>query len=542
MPPTTARDWWRDAVVYQVYPRSFQDSNGDGIGDLQGIIDRLDYLNDGTGRSLGVVAIWLSPTFPSPMKDFGYDVADYCDVHPEFGDLAAMDRLIAECHKRGMKLLLDYVPNHSSDLHRWFAESRSSRTDPRRDWYYWRDARPDGTPPNNWRSVFGGSAWEWDASTRQFYMHTFLKEQPDLNWRNPEVVEAMHNALRFWMDRGVDGFRIDVMGMVLKHPDLPDNPANPNWQPGGRDADQFLWTFNRNYADVYGAVAGIRTVLDEYPDRMAVGEVFGRPEELARYYYTMDGVPGLHLAFCFNFIGHDGDHTPWDADTMRRIIERHEAAMPVGAQPCYAFGNHDRARFSSRHNSDGRGAERARAAALLLLGLRCTPFLYYGEEIGMTDVAIPDDELQDPARFQWEGRDPERTPMQWDGTPGRGFSDARPWLPYGDLNTNAASQDGDPDSMLSLYRRAIWIRKAELSLLDGNWHDLPAPDGVIAFGRQAPGAPAVVVAVNTTVEAVRVSLPGPGVVMVATERALEGTRAGDYAELPALGAAWIRLD
>lgn len=534
-------DWWRRAVFYQIYPRSFQDSNGDGVGDIPGIIDRLDYLNDGTGDSLGVDAIWLSPTFPSPMKDFGYDVSDYCDVHPDFGTMADMDRLIAECHRRGMRLILDYVPNHSSDEHPWFQESRSSLHNPRRDWYYWRDPGPSGEPPNNWRAVFGGSAWEYDTDSGQYYLHSFLKEQPDLNWRNPEVVAAMHNVLRFWLDRGVDGFRIDVMGMLLKHPDMPDNPPNPAWRPGDRDAAQLLWTNNRNHPDVFQAVSGIRKVMDEYPGSVTVGEVFGRPDELAHYYTGAGGVPGLHLAFNFQFIGNDGEDSPWDAARMHRIIARHEAALPPGAQPCYAFGNHDRSRFLTRNNADGRGAERARAAALLLLGLRATPFLYYGEEVGMEDVDIPEDRLLDPSRFHWEARDPERTPMPWEGTPGRGFSAAEPWLPYGPAGINVSGQLRDTGSLLSLYRRALRVRRAEPALHSGSCTLQPEDPDVLSFRRDGQGGRSILVAVNTSAAARTVTLPRPGRVLVASYEGDHGGPASAAIVLPPLGAAWVAL-
>ena len=330
------REWWRDAVVYQIYPRSFADSNGDGIGDLEGIIGKLDYLNDGTERSLGVDAIWLSPTFPSPMADFGYDVADYCGVHPDFGTLETMDRLIAECHRRGMKLLLDWVPNHSSDQHPWFLESRSSPDNPKRDWYYWRKPGPNGERPNNWRSVFGGPAWTLTEETGEYYLHSFLREQPDLNWRNPEVERAMHDVLRFWFERGVDGFRIDVMGMIVKHPDLADNPPNPAWSPGGREFNQ-LWVNNRNYPDVYDAVKRIRRVFDEYPDKMAVGEVFGTTEEICAYYGDLDE-RGLHLAFNFQLINEvEPIHLDWDAETMARIVRDAKAVdSPASHAACPA--------------------------------------------------------------------------------------------------------------------------------------------------------------------------------------------------------------
>ena len=545
MTTTEAREWWRGAIMYQIYPRSFQDSNGDGIGDLEGIIRRLDYLNDGTERSLGVDAIWLSPTFPSPMKDFGYDVSDYCDVHADFGDLATMDRLIAECHKRGIRVLLDYVPNHSSDQHPWFQEARGSRTNAKRDWYVWRDAQrsgaPEGAPPNNWIAVFGGPAWEWDAATNQYYLHSFLVEQPDLNWRNPAVVAAMHDSLRFWFDRGIDGFRIDVMGMVLKHPEMPDNPPNPRWQPGMPEMAQQIWVHNRNHPDVFGAVEGIRAVCDEYPAVVTVGETFGTAEDLSRFYA---GGKGLHLAFNFQFIRSDEATGPtlWEAETAARIIRAVEKHYAVGDEPCWAFGNHDRHRFISRYDDDGHGEERARAAAFLILGLRGVPFLYYGEEIGMVDGDIPEDRLQDPARFRYEGRDPERTPMQWDATPGRGFSRGEPWLPYGPDAINVAAQDGDRGSMLELYRQAAWARKRSPSLSAGSLEDLATEDNVLSFVRREPGEPAVLVAVNMAEEGRQVRLPGPGTILAATRAADTGSRLKLSLELPAFGAAWVVLE
>lgn len=536
--PEGAREWWRDAVVYQIYPRSFQDSNGDGIGDLEGISRRLDYLNDGSERSLGIDAIWLSPTFPSPMKDFGYDVSDYRDVDRDFGDLAAMDRLVAECHRRNIKVLLDFVPNHTSDQHPWFLESRSSRSNPRRDWYVWRDAKPDGTFPNNWLSIFGGPAWTLDEATGQYYLHSFLKEQPDLNWRNPEVERAMHDVLRFWFERGIDGFRIDVMGMIVKHPDLLDNPLNPDWEPGDRERAMQLWVNNRNYKDVYPAVQRMRRVFDEFPEKMAVGEVFGSSAEIAAFYGT-DGAPGLHLAFNFQFI-HEREaiKTPWEAEALKRIIRNEEQALPAGAQPCYAIANHDRVRFISRHNADGRGLERARASVLLLLGLRGTPFVYYGEEIGMEDVAIPEDELKDPARLRTVGRDPARTPMQWDTSDGRGFSSAKPWLPYGRIDRSVAAEIEDPFSLLALYRRAIWLRKSTPALRRGEQRLLDAPDNVLAFERTAE-AQRVSVFINTALTAQSVALPAGGVVCLATATGREGSEVSSVVELGPLEAVMV---
>jgi len=536
----TGTEWWREAVVYQIYPRSFQDSNGDGVGDLEGIISRLDYLNDGTPRSLGIDAIWLSPTFPSPMKDFGYDVSDYCDVHPEFGNLETMDRLISECHRRGIKVLLDWVPNHTSDQHPWFLESASSTDNPKRDWYFWRAPGPNGERPNNWRSVFGGPAWTMDETTGEYYLHSFLAEQPDLNWRNPEVERAMHDVLRFWFERGVDGFRIDVMGMIVKHPELADNPLNPDWKPGDRERSSQIWRNNRNYPEVYDAVKRIRRVFDEYEGRMAVGEVFGSAGEIAAFYGD-ELQSGLHLAFNFQFI-HETEpfHTPWEASALRRIVANAEASLPEGSLACYALANHDRARFISRHNRDGMGALRARAAAVMLVGLRNTPFFYYGEEIGMTDVEIPEEQLQDPARLRTTGRDPERTPMQWDTSAGRGFTSGRPWLPFGTADISVEAQTDDPDSLLALHRRAIWLRKSDATLRAGSYAELPSPDGVFAFRRDMDGQASSFVVINTGLAAAKVALPAPGTVVLHTSLSQEGHEVQGDLEIGPLAACIVR--
>ncbi len=472
--------WWKHGVIYQIYPRSFQDSNGDGIGDLQGVIDRLDYLNDGTERSLGVDAIWFSPTFPSPMADFGYDVSDYEEVHDDFGDMATMDRLIAEAHKRGIRVILDFVPNHSSSQHPWFVESRASKESPKRDWYVWRDAKPDGSPPNNWIAAFGGPAWEWDQRTQQYYLHSFLIEQPDLNWRNPEVEARMHEVLRFWMDRGVDGFRIDVMDRVLKDPQHRDNPPqeNPRIRALAQAAMQ-MHTYDQNWPEVIEAVRGIRRVTDAYPERMTVGEVAGTPEQIA-HYYGGAALDGLHLAFNFPFTRIWDDR--WIAERVRRSVDAFEAALPAGAWPNHVFGNHDVDRFSSRVNRDGRGHERARVAALMLLTLRGTPFVYYGEEIGMANTDIPEKMLQDPARFYSRGRDQERTPMQWSREDA--FTTGTPWLPYGNLAVNVEQQRDDPASMLSLYRRLLWFRRRSDALRDGAYTPVDGlPTGIYAYMR-----------------------------------------------------------
>jgi alpha-glucosidase len=529
-------EWWRRAVIYQVYPRSFQDSNGDGIGDIQGIIQRLDYLNDGTHQSLGVDAIWLSPTYPSPMKDCGYDVSDYRGVHPDFGTLDDMDRLIAECHKRNIRLLLDWVPNHTSDQHPWFIESRSSRLSAKRDWYVWRDARPDGSLPNNWNSVFRGPAWELDKATGQYYLHSFLKEQPDLNWRNPEVIQAMHDTLRFWFDRGVDGFRIDVIYHTAKHPELADNPPNPTHDPFDPMSPRFLALNSRSDPYVEEIVRGLRRVADEYPGRVFVGEVYGTPREVARYYGGV-ALDGLHLAFNFNLIV-DEAFRPlrWRANAIAEVLRDGLAALPAGAQPCFALGNHDVPRFISRHDRDGRGVERARAAALLLLALPGTSFLYYGEEIGMINRPVPRQARVDPM-----GRDPERTPMLWDDSPTGGFTAGNPWLPVESAGTSVTSQIDQPDSLLGLYRTAIWTRRGEPALLAGSYEEVLATEEVFCFARRNAAGADLICALNTSSEAVSVPIP-PCELILATSSEASGWLSADPANLtlPALAAAWLR--
>ena len=466
------RSWWREGVFYQIYPRSFQDSNGDGIGDLPGITARLDHLN-GREDSLGIDAIWLSPFYRSPMADFGYDVSDYRDVDPTFGTLDDFDRLLAGAHEREIKVIVDLVPNHTSDQHPWFVAARSSRTSPQRDWYVWADPRPRGGPPNNWIAIFGErrSAWTLDAKTGQYYMHHFLPEQPDLNWRNEEVRRAIDDVMRFWLDRGVDGFRVDVAHGLIKDELLRDNPRlfagrrrKRNW-----DIDE-VHEIHRRW----------RRVLDAYPDRMAVGEVgTDSLERLARYYGNDDE---LHMPFNFHFL-----EQPWDAGRFRNIVERWERILPAHAWPDYTLSNHDRPRAASRY-----GVEHARVAALMLLTLRGTPFIYYGEEIGMTDVPIPRDRVVDVA-----GRDPERTPMQWDATRNAGFTTGDPWLPmaYDASQVNVAAQRDDPSSLFSFYRRLLRARRTSDALRLGAYRSLPAPRDVFAFERTAERE-RVVVALN----------------------------------------------
>ena len=493
--------WWREGVFYQIYPRSFQDSNGDGIGDLAGIAARLDHLNDGTPRSLGIDAIWLSPFYPSPMADFGYDVSDYRDVDPTFGNLAEFDRLLAEAHQRGIRIIVDLVPGHTSDQHPWFLAARSWRTDPKRDFYVWADPRRGG-PPNNWRAVFKrvGSAWTLDAKTGQYYLHHFLSEQPDLNWWNPKVHAAIQDVMRFWLDRGVDGFRVDVAAGLIRDERLRNNAP---FQLMGRPRRR-----NWDLDEVHEIHRGWRKVLDSYDgDRMAVGEVGVRDlRRLVRYYGNDDE---LQLSFNFHFL-----EQPWVAERFRAVVEEWERLLPDHAWPDYTLSNHDRSRAVSRY-----GLERAGVAAVMLLTLRGTPFIYYGEEIGMTDGPIPSNRVVDI-----DGRDPERTPMQWDGSPKAGFTTGDPWLPIAadHVRRNVAAQRDDPTSLFSLYRRLNWLRKSSPALRRGSYRTIGSPRGVFAFAREADGE-RVIVALNFTKDPRVVSLgAGDATVALSTDHARDG--------------------
>lgn len=477
--------WWQSGTIYQVYPRSFQDSDGDGIGDLRGIAARLDHL-----VALGVEALWISPIFPSPMRDFGYDVADYCDIDPRFGTLADFDALLAAAHDKGLKLLLDFVPNHSSTDHPWFRESRSSRDDPKRDWYIWRDPAPGGGPPNNWISDFGGSAWEYDAATGQYYYHAFLKEQADLNWRNPDLRAAMMDVLRFWFDRGVDGFRIDVLWHMVKHAGFPDNPANPAYHPAMGEMHSVLQLHSTDQPEVHGIAAEMRAIADAYPgDRVLIGEIY-LPVERLMHYYGLD-TPEVHLPFNFQLID-----APWDARGLATLIGDYEAALPAGGWPNWVLGNHDRPRIATRV-----GAAQARVAAMLLLTLRGTPTLYYGDELGLTDVAIPPDRVQDPRELREPGlglgRDPVRTPMPWNASVQAGFTTGDPWLPLGpDWPTrNVARQAEDSGSMLSLHRTLLHLRRKHAALSLGDFRLIAAAGDVLAYERWH-GDERIVVALN----------------------------------------------
>ena len=487
-------DWWQTGVVYQIYPRSFDDSSGDGIGDLAGLANHLDHFA-GAPDSLGIDAIWLSPLYPSPDFDFGYDVADYVGVDAKYGSPADFERLVEAAHRRGVRIILDLVLNHSSSAHAWFQASRASRDGPYADWYIWRDSPGRSLlggrrPPNNWRSFFGGPAWTWVEARQQFYMHTFLPEQPDLNWRNPEVRQALLDVVRTWLDRGVDGFRLDVFNVFFKDAQLRSNP----WRIGRRG----LWSWqrhlhDRDQPDMAGLLRELRAIIDERPGRMTVGELFdGRFAEAAAF------IEPHHLVFDWAFV-----FLPWSAAAFRRSIEERDAAFGPDRWPANVLSNHDQPRHASRFGdgvSTAVGDARAKVAAALLLALRGTPFLYYGEEIGLRNLVIPNAEALDPpARrssflFPWWNRDQARGPMPWRPGPGAGFTKGRPWLPLPpDAATrNVEVQRSDPGSMLGWYRRLLRLRRATPALQRGGQRLLEVGEAdVLAFVREAEGSTAL---------------------------------------------------
>ncbi len=478
-------DWWRAGVIYQVYPRSFADSDGDGVGDLAGILERLDHLRGGPS-SLGVDAVWLSPIYPSPQTDFGYDVSDYTAIDPVFGDLATFDRLVEEAHRRGLRVLLDLIPGHTSVEHPWFVESRSAREAAHRDWYIWADAAPDGGPPNNWLSVFGGPAWELDPTTGQYYLHSFYPEQPDLNWRNPDLAAAFTDVVRFWRARGVDGFRVDAIDRTIKDVELRDNPPaagvfSPRLPERMR---QELRLWNKDRPEVVDVVRALRRAAESVgpANALLIGESYIPIERMGRYLGEGPG-DAFDLVFDFDFL-----FAGWDAARLRASVESAEALLPAHGWPCRAMSSHDVSRHASRF-----GVETVRAAALLLLTLRGTPVVYMGEEIGMLDVTPPDVVALDRG-----GRDASRTPLHWDATPAGGFSTGSPWLACGDTATcNVADQRDDPASLLALYRRLIELRHTSAAIGLGAQRSIDLPAGVpaLAFIRRA-GDEAVLVAVN----------------------------------------------
>lgn len=481
MARTSYDTWWKHAVFYQIYPLSYCDSNGDSYGDLRGIISKLDYL----AETLGVDALWLSPFFKSPMRDWGYDIADHTDVDPLMGDLETARELIERAHEKGLRVIIDYVINHTSDQHPWFLESRSSKDSSKRDWYVWRDGR-DGYPPTNWVSVFSGPAWTHDGETDQWYRHTYLSEQPDLNWRNPEVVETMFDVARFWLEMGVDGFRVDAAHQMMKDPQERDNPpAPPDYPRPYKDMgeyDDYIHLYDFGHPDVHDVHRQLRQVTDEYgKDVLTVGEIhiFDLPEWASYYGENFDQ---LNMPFNFHLMTSE-----WDVPSLRATIEAVLWNVPVGGWTNWTLGNHDEIRLATRLPE---GHERL--AALLLLTLRGTPFLYYGDELGMHQVAISESKARDPwgESVEWLSRDGARTPMQWNDEPNAGFSpvETEPWLPVGPdyPEINVESELADPDSTLNLYRRLIRMRKEHPSLRVGSFLSHPAStEDIFAYRRES---------------------------------------------------------
>jgi alpha-glucosidase len=509
--------WWRDGVIYQIYPRSFSDSNSDGLGDLPGIASRLDYLAD-----LGIDAIWLSPVYPTPDKDFGYDISDYTAIDPRFGSLADFDRLVVEAHQRGIRVIMDMVMNHTSDQHAWFKESRSRHDNPKRDWYIWRP--PSGSPPisfrnggrrrgvpNNWQASFGGNAWEYDPGTGQYYLHLFTREQPDVNWRNPEVRKAQLEAFRFWMERGVDGFRLDVFNAYFKQSDLLNNP--PKFGLRGFDRQRHIYDMDQ--PEMMPLLNELRALLDSYPERYSVGETYlATPQKTVSYC----GPDKLHAAFSFDFTTFNSELAeafqlyPWNSTwILQKIRAQEEVFNAAGIWPTKVMSNHDLPRAASRY-AKGENDTQTKIAMALLLTLRGTPFMYYGEEIGMRDIHLRRDEILDPpGKKYWpiyKGRDGCRSPMQWDDTIYAGFSAAKPWLPVHPNYRlrNVVAQRADPDSLFNFTKKLLALRKKYPALRSGDFIPLGTARGVLAYLRMYEKQ-SVLIAMNFKGQNVRILIP-----------------------------------
>lgn len=505
--------WWRGGVFYQIYPRSYADSNGDGVGDLPGIIGKLDHL-----QRLGVDGVWLSPVTCSPNTDWGYDVSDYRDIDPDYGTLDDLDTLVREAGARGIRILMDLVPNHSSDQHAWFVDARVGRDAKYRDYYVWADPKPDGGPPNNWMSSFGGSAWELDETSGQYFLHNFEVEQPDLDWWNEDVRREFDEIVRFWWDRGVAGFRIDVCNGIVKDKELRDNPPATEDDPIEQQFMGVRPVYNTNRPEAHDVVRRWRAIADTYdPERLLIGETYVETlEEMASFYG--DGSNELHGGFNFVLI-----HSPFQADVLRGVVEKTEALLPAGAWPIWTGSNHDESRLATRWA--GGDPAKVKVALLMVLTLRGTPFLYAGDEIGLVDGELTREDLLDRVgvRFwpYYKGRDFERTPMPWHGGAGGGFSPpgVTPWLPMADpAANNVADQSGDPASVLEFCRRVIAARRASDDLAVGAYRSLPSAEGSWAFAR----GNATVVLLNMSDAPVGFG-DMRGKVVVATDHALDGS-------------------
>jgi alpha-glucosidase len=500
--------WWRGAVIYQIYPRSFLDTDGDGVGDLPGIIDRLDYV-----ASLGVDAIWISPFFKSPMADFGYDIADYREVDPLFGTMADFERLLDKAHALGLRVMIDQVLSHTSIAHAWFRESRKDATNAKADWYVWADARADGTPPNNWLSIFGGVAWRWEPRRRQYYLHNFLAAQPDLNFHNAEVRAAALDNVRFWLDKGVDAIRLDAINFCFHDRQLRDNPPKPadkrvgrGFSPDNPYAFQYHY-YNNTQPENLGFIEDLRRMTDRYADVAMLGEISSEDSLATMAEYTRG--QRLHMGYSFELLGND-----FSAGYIRRTVEALEAKIGDG-WPCWAISNHDVERVMSRWGGAAPSGDLAKLLTALVCSLRGSVCLYQGEELGLTEADVPYQQLRDPYGIafwpNFKGRDGCRTPMPWTDSESAGFTSARPWLPIPDEHRvrAVAAQEGDPASVLNGFREFMRWRKTQTALQTGAIHFLDTPEPVLAFTRKAAEATLLVV-LNLGGEAVSVDIPGIG--------------------------------
>lgn len=528
MPIMSHAPWWKSGVIYQIYLRSFQDSNGDGIGDVAGVIQRLDYF-----KWLGIDAVWVTPFYPSPMADFGYDVSDHSNIDPVFGTLADVDRLIQCLHDSNLKILVDFVAAHTSDQHQWFIESRSSRSNPKQDWYIWKDPTPEGGFPNNWIGRFDGlPGWEWEPKREQYYLHSFLKEQPDINWRSPGAKQAMLDVLHFWLDRGVDGIRVDAAYRALKDAQFRDNPVNPDWHPGMEPSDRLFEVFSKNIPEIHDYNKMLRSLVEKYDgDRLLIAELYKSLEEIVKHYGANDE---FHLPLNSELMSSD---CQWNAEYVREVVDRYERLLPEGAWPNWSLGNHDKHRVASRI-----GIAQARVAMMLLLTLRGTPTIYYGEELGMEDAWIPSEHIQDP----WEikapgigvGRDTERTPMLWDNSPHGGFcaESVPPWLPitydYSHLHVKAQQQDSR--SFLWLTRALLRLRRQYPVLQLGDYTALYSPSQLFCYRRFNENSE-LVIALNFSSEYQEWILPiefrHQSTVLLSTFMDRQGGKLGDILEL-----------
>lgn len=503
---TADKDWWRGAVIYQIYPRSYQDSNGDGIGDLAGITRRLPHI-----ASLGVDAIWISPFFTSPMKDFGYDVSDYCDVDPMFGTLSDFDALVDTAHKLGLRVMIDLVLSHTSDQHPWFAESRTNRDNPKSDWYVWSDPKPDGTPPNNWLSIFGGSAWQWDARREQYFLHNFLTSQPDLNFHSASVQDALLDVVRFWLDRGVDGYRLDTINFFVHDQELRDNPPLPvemrdaSIAPRVNPYNHQLHLYSKNRPENLAFLRRFRALLDEYPAATAVGEVGDAQKGLEIMGEYTAGDDMVHMCYSFEFLS---GHAP-DAARVAHVMGRADEHVSDG-WACWAFSNHDVVRHASRWDLTPAAQK---ALATLLLCLRGSVCLYQGEELGLPEADVDFEDLQDPYGIEFwpefKGRDGCRTPMVWENSnQNGGFSEGRPWLPVSPahLTQSVAAQEADPGALLHHYRKAIAFRAGHPALVKGD-HDKVQDTGSIVHFIRCHADEEIFVAVNLSAEPAVMDMP-----------------------------------